>query len=262
MYIGAAVLLLLSTVSIWFFSRRYTLMLSHVLLGVIIYVVFIVIFLGLFNGTVLYKFSHPLYVWIYGKPSRYVIYYGLLNAMFYGIGIYTASRMSMKETTDIGPGFGLSLGLGTAYVFNNNIFAVGSNLLAARQINASGADAYLASAEGSEEVLAKLRESVSALIGSTAPEVLYGAAECALMFLILSSAAMLIYLAVTHRCPFGYIGAGFAIIMLAHLPAALLSSGSLTSTGAMLGLLALFTAVSVAVVVLFVKKYGKNQLKI
>jgi len=262
MTVGAVLLLLLMVVSIWYFSRRYTLMLSHILLGIMSYIIFIVIFLALFNGAVLYKLSNPLYVWIYDDPGRYVVYYTLLNAIFYGIGVYSASRMSMKETADIGPGFGLSLGLGSAYVFANNIFPVVTNLLAARQINASGAEAYLAAAEGTEEELETLRQSVAALVGSSASDVLYGAAECALMFAVLSAAAMLIYLSVTHRCPFGYIGAGFGLFLLATLPAALLSSGFIASAGLMLILLALIAAGSLALVILFVKKYGANPLKI
>ena len=262
-YIGAVIVAIVAV--FWIFGHRVEMNLSTMILGAIVYFVFDAVLLNMFfDQIVVGTFSQGMYATITTNPSVFVPYYAITRGIFYALGFYIASRMSMRADTS-GGGFALGIGFMAGFGIMNRThgaWTVFQAFRAALAINGEGGmDGYLAmaQAEGADaERLESLRESVEQLIGTDISYYLVSALEVLFIMAILFSVAIVIHLAVTHRSPYMWLIIGIVISVIVMLPTAL-SLATFIGRVVYMVLLAVCVAGTVALAAVLAKRYMHNQ---
>jgi uncharacterized membrane protein YhfC len=242
-----------------FLIRRYTMNLSAIILGGMMFIVFDTIFLSLFDSFVLGTVSTTLNEFIKSSPLNYTVYYAFIHALLYTAGFSVAFRMIMHSDTGVGSGIAVGLGCGGVSAILGTAYPMVNNVIAAMQINKSGADAFLANAEASNKQ--NMIDAVNALKNSNAADFLFSGYEKIMLFIIFVSAGVIIHLAITHRSAFAYLYAAMGMLLVVYIPSALYSTGVITSALVLESLMTLCAAAAAGIAVYQVRKYGSNPLR-
>lgn len=242
-----------------FLIRRYTMNLSAIILGFMMFIVFDTILLGIFDSIVLGQASTVIKDLINSTAFSYTAYYAFIHALFYTAGFSVALRMIFNQDTGVGTGIAVGLGCGGASAFLGTAYPMVSNVIAALQINKIGAGAFLAEAE--EANRQSMIDAVEALGSSSASDFLFSGYEKILLFAVFVAAGVIIHLAITHRSGFAYLYAAMAMLFIVYIPPALYTTGVITSAIVLESLMTVTALGSVAFAFIQVKKFGQNPLR-
>ena len=154
----------------------------------------------------------------------------------------------------------VGLGAGGSYVLLGSVYPLINNVIAAFEINKRGSQEFLAQAV--QESREGMINAVEALSTSSGLEFLVTGYEKLMMYVILLSASILSYLAITHRSKFSYLFMVFGMMIMVFVASALYSTGIISSP-LVLEILMTFGAAGFATVSIWqVSKYGDNPLKL
>lgn len=258
--IATIVVLLAFTVVISIlFMRKYTMNLSSIILGFLLYIIFDKILLSLFDSFLLGETSLTLRNLIYSTDWSYTLYFAFINALFYTAGFNVILRVAMNSDTGVGTGIAVGLGTGASYVILGVVHPFINNVIAAFEINRIGASAFLAQAEEANKQA--MIDAIQALQTSSASSFLLSGYQKLMMFVILLSAATILYLAVTYRSPFWNLYIVMGMMIAIFVPPALFSVGTITSPLFLQVLMTLGAACFAAMAIHHVKKHGANPLR-
>lgn len=242
------------------FMRRYPMNLSAIILGLLMYIGFDTILLSLFDSLVVGELSGAVRDFLYLNPWRYTAYFAFVNALFYIAGFSVVHRAAMNSDTGVGTGVAVGLGAGGSYVLLGSVYPLINNVIAAFEINKRGSQEFLAQAV--QESREGMINAVEALSTSSGLEFLVTGYEKLMMYVILLSASILSYLAITHRSKFSYLFMVFGMMIMVFVASALYSTGIISSP-LVLEILMTFGAAGFATVSIWqVSKYGDNPLKL
>lgn len=253
----------------WIFGHRVEMNLSTMILGAIAYFVFDTILLAMvFDNIVVGTFSRGLYDTITTNPMVFVPYYAITRGLFYMLGMYIATRMSMRSDT---PGGGVAIAIGFTAGFgimnrNHGIWTVFQAWRTAHAVNAQGGvDAYLAlmrAEEAEAEDIESMRVSLDALCDTTLGYYIVNVVEVLLIMGALFAMAVIIHLAVTRRAPYRYLGLSVPMYMVVMLPTAVMLAGLMPGGRVVYDvLLAAVCGGTIALAAVLAKKYMKNPMK-
>lgn len=265
-YIGAALLTIFAIV--WIFGHRIEMNLSTIILGLVVYFVFDTVLLNLFfDNIIVGTFSQGLYATVTTNPSVFVPYYAVTRGIFYMLGMYIATRMSMRADTN-GGGFAIGIGFVGGFCIMNQsqgIWTVFQGWRTALQINKlGGVDGYvaLAESEGMEaSELASLRVSAMQLCGTDITYYLVNTVELLLTLSVFFALAVVIHLAVTRRAPYYFLPIAIVIFVAIMLPSALYLAGFLPNRWVYDILLVVCSAGCIALATFIAKRYMHNEMK-
>ena len=239
--------------------RRYTMNLSAIILGLLMYIGFDTILLSLFDSFIVGSLSSVVREFIYSNSWRYTIYFALVNALFYIAGFSVCQRAAMNSDTGVGTGVAVGIGVSGSYILLGTVYPLVNNVIAAFEINKGGSGLFLAQAEESNKE--GMINAVEALSSSTGLEFLVNGYEKLMMYIILLSASILAYLAISHRSKFMYLFLVFGMLVAIFFPSALFSTGLINSQLTLEILMTVGAAGFVAMAVWHVSRYGENPLK-
>lgn len=254
-----AVLLGFTAVVSILLMRKYEMNLSSIILGFLMYVVFDTILLNLFDSFLLSETSLALKDLIYSTAWSYTLYFAFINALFYTAGFNVVLRVAMNSDTGVGSGIAVGIGTGISYVVLGVVIPLINNVTAALEINKIGASEFLAKAEESNRQT--VIDAIEALRNSSASDFLLSGYVKLMMFVILLSAATILYLAVTRRSPFRNLYVVLGMMILIFAPPALFTFGTITNPLLLQALMTVGAACFVIVAVRHVLKYGSNPLR-
>lgn len=252
----------------WIFGHRVDMNISTMILGFIAYFIFDAVLLNMvFDTIVVGTFSQGLYATVTTNPTVFVPYYSITRGLFYMLGMYIASRMSMRGDTS-GGGFAIGIGFTAGFGIMNQTHGAWTVFQAWRSAMAinkeGGAEAYLAvlRSEGVEEAeLEELRVSVDQLCNIEIDYYLVNTLETLLVLGTLFALAIIIHLAVTRRTPYYYLAISVVLFVLVMLPAALFLAGFLPGRWLYDILLVLCCGGTVALAAVLAKRYMHNPMK-
>lgn len=263
----AAVLVAIFTV-FWIFGHRVRMNISTMILGLVAYFIFDAVLLNMFfDNIIVGSFSAGLYETVTTYPTAFVPYYAFTRGIFYLLGMYVASRMSMRMDT---PGGGVAIGIGFTAGFgimnqSQGAWTVFQAWRSALAVNKNGgSEGYLALLRGegaTEEQLAETALSVEKLVKTDLSYYLVSTLEVLLTMGILFGLAVIIHLAVTRRAPVSYLVIGGVAFVAVMLPTAFFLSGILTSRVVYDLLLAGVCGGCIAFAAVSAKKYMSNAMQ-
>lgn len=233
-YIGAILVAIVAT--FWIFGHRVEMNVSTMLLGLATYFVFDMVLLNMFfDKLVVGTFSAGLYDTVTSNPPMFVFYYALTRGVFYLLGMYVCSRMSMRMDTC---GGGCAMGIGWIAGFgimnrSQGAWTLFQTWRSALAINKSGGSlGYLdiLRSEGADaEQMEQMKVSVDQLVKTDLSYYIVSTVETLLLLGTIFALAVIIHLAVTRRAPKTYLIVGIVLFVVAMLPTALFLSTILTS---------------------------------
>lgn len=269
MWIYIGVVLAAIVAVFWIFGHRVEMNLSTIILGAIVYFVFDAALLTLvFDNIVVGAFSSGLYATVTSDPWVFVPYYSITRGVFYMLGLYIASRMSMRSDT---PGGGFALGIGFTAGFGimnrtHGAWTVFQAWRTAQAVNAEGGvDAYLAlmrAEEVGEEDIETMRISLDQLCRTSLGYYIVNTLEILLILGAIFAMAIIIHLAVTRRAPYRYLILSVPMMILIMLPTSLMLAGLMPVGRVLYDIaLAVICGGSIALAAVLAKKYMNNPMK-
>lgn len=259
MIASIAIVILIPLFMAIFLIRRYTMNLSAIVLGFMMYIAFDTIFLSLFDSFVLGQASIVIRDLINKTAINYTLYYAFIHALFYTAGFSVATRMVFKSDTGVGTGMALGIGCGSANVILIAAYPMVNNIIAALEINKVGSDAFLANAEAASKQT--MIDAVGALTNTTAGIFLFSGFERVMLFVVFVACGIVIHVAITHRSPFAYLYVGMGVFFITYIPSALYTTGIITSVLLLEVLIIAIALGAAGLAYRQVKTYGANPLK-
>lgn len=260
MAVGIAVVLAVPIAAIFYFVRRYTMNLSALLLGLMMYIAFDTILLSSYDSFLLGKASTDIRDLINRTAVTYTLYYAFIHALFYTGGFSVALRMTAHADTGVGTGLAVGLGSGLASAFFGTAYPMINNLIAAFQINRLGVEAFLSGADSTDQRVL-LQEAVTQLQAARPFDTLFGSFERLMLFVVLVSTGIIVHLAITHRSHIGFQYAAMVLLFVTYIPPALYSTGVIQNALLLELMLMLSAGVAALFAGLSIKKYGNNPVR-
>lgn len=258
--IAVIVILLAAVIAVFIIlARKFTMNLSSIILGFLMYVFFDTILLNLFDSFLLGEVTGTVKELVCSASWSYSLYVAFINALFYTAGFNVVLRVAMNSDTGVGSGIAVGLGTGASYVVLGAVRQLISKTIAAFEINRIGAAAFLAQAE--EANRQALAEEIEVLRNTAVSEVLMSGYQNLMMLIILLSASTVLYLAVTHRSPFWNMYIIMGMLLLVFLPPPLFTDGVIKSPLILQALMTLGAACFAYMAVRYVMKYGSNPMR-
>jgi len=242
-----------------FLIRKYTMNLSAIILGFLMYIVFDTILMSLFDSFIVGELSTVIYNLVNSSVFSYAAYYAFIHALFYTAGFSVAVRMVLNQDTGVGTGIAIGMGCGGASAILGTAQPMVNSFIAALQINKVGEEAFLAEAE--EAGRQAMIEAVAALRNSSAADFLFAGYEKIMLFLIFVATGIITHLAITHRSHIAYLYAAMVMLIIVYVPPALYTLGVITSVLLLEILMTVLAFAAVAFAIVQVKKYGQNPLR-
>ncbi len=252
----------------WIFGHRVEMNLSTMLLGAIAAFVFDTVLLELFfDGLIVGSFSVGLYEQVSTIPAAFVAYFALTRGIFYMLGMYIATRMSMRSDTS-GGGFAIGIGFVAGYAITNKTYGAWTVFQAWRTATTindlGGVDGYVALAESEGvvgEELESLRLSAQQLAATDISYYLINIFEFVLLLAALFALAVIVHLSTTRRAPYFYLPVAVGLFVLSNLPTALYLAGFLPGRWLYDILLVVVAGGLIALAAVLSKRYMKNQMQ-
>lgn len=233
-YIGAILVAIVAV--FWIFGHRVEMNISTMVLGLVTYFVFDAVLLNMFfDNLVVGTFSAGLYDTVTSDPTAFVFYYAFTRGIFYLLGMYVCSRMSMRMDT-CGGGCAMGIGWIAGFGIMNQsqgawtLFQTWRSALAINKNGGSLGYLELMRSEGATaEDIEDAALAVDKLVKTDMSYYLVSTLETLLLLGTIFALAVIIHLAVTRRAPKTYLIVGIVLFVVVMLPTALYLSAILTS---------------------------------
>ncbi len=265
-YIGAILVAIVAV--FWIFGHRVEMNISTMVLGLVTYFVFDAVLLNMFfDNLVVGTFSAGLYDTVTSNPTAFVFYYAFTRGIFYLLGMYVCSRMSMRMDTC---GGGCAMGIGWIAGFgimnqSQGAWTLFQTWRSALTINKNGGSLGYLELMRSEGVAAEDIEeaslAVDKLVKTDISYYLVSTLETLLLLGTIFALAVIIHLAVTRRAPKTYLIVGVVLFVVVMLPTALYLSAILTSRVVYDVLMAVACGGCIALAAILGKKYMNRPME-
>lgn len=265
-YIGAILVAIVAT--FWIFGHRVEMNISTMVLGLVTYFVFDAVLLNMFfDNLVVGTFSAGLYDTVTSNPTAFVFYYAFTRGIFYLLGMYVCSRMSMRMDT-CGGGCAMGIGWIAGFGIMNQsqgawtLFQTWRSALAINKNGGSLGYLELMRSEGATaEDIEEAALAVDKLVKTDMSYYLVSTLEILLLLGTIFAMAVIIHLAVTRRAPKTYLIVGIVLFVVVMLPTALYLSAILTSRVVYDVLMAVACGGCIALAAILGKKYMNRPME-
>lgn len=265
-YIGAILVAIVAT--FWIFGHRVEMNISTMVLGLVTYFVFDAVLLNMFfDNLVVGTFSAGLYDTVTSNPTAFVFYYAFTRGIFYLLGMYVCSRMSMRMDT-CGGGCAMGIGWIAGFGIMNQsqgawtLFQTWRSALAINKNGGSLGYLELMRSEGATaEDIEDAALAVDKLVKTDMSYYLVSTLETLLLLGTIFAMAVIIHLAVTRRAPKTYLIVGIVLFVVVMLPTALYLSAILTSRVVYDVLMAVACGGCIALAAILGKKYMNRPME-
>lgn len=265
-YIGAILVAIVAV--FWIFGHRVEMNVSTMVLGLVTYFVFDAVLLNMFfDNLIVGTFSAGLYDTVTSNPTAFVFYYSFTRGIFYLLGMYVCSRMSMRMDT-CGGGCAMGIGWIAGFGIMNQsqgawtVFQTWRSALAVNKNGGSVGYLNLMRSEGADaEQIEEAAVAVDKLVKTDVSYYLVSTLETLLLLGTLFAMAVIIHLAVTRRAPKSYLIVAIVLFIVAMVPTSLYLSAILTSRVIYDVLLVLICGGCIALAAVLGKKYMNRPME-